>query len=90
MLFVSSAKAGTAAFALSLRKNFAVWPAPLPTPTYMRVAPPGSATTSNSARSTSAPVAGFVEGPRGAKICTHVPGSPFCVERQMPFAMKVA
>ena len=52
--------------------------------------PPLYSTTSNSARSTSAPVAGLVAGPRGAKICTHVPGSPFELERQIPLAPKVA
>src|SRR4051794_30521051 len=56
----------------------------------MRVSPFGRVTTSNSARSTPAPVAGSVGAASGAKICVHVPGSPFWSERQMPFAKKEA
>src|ERR1051325_1008287 len=56
----------------------------------MRVSPFGIATTSNSARSTPAPVDGSIGGASGAKICVHVPGSPFEFERQMPFAKKDA
>src|SRR6478736_1161255 len=52
----------------------------------MRVSPFASVTTSNSARSTPAPVDASVGGASGAKICSHVPGSPLWFERQMPLA----
>jgi hypothetical protein len=52
----------------------------------MRVSPFGSATTSNSARSTPVPVVASIGAASGVKICTHVPGSPFDSERQMPLA----
>ena len=58
---------------------------PPPTPTYMRVSPFGSFTTSNSARSVVAPA-----GPSRAMICSHVPGSPFDFERQIPRAKNEA
>src|SRR5437762_11059748 len=53
---------------------------------YIRVSPFASLTTSNSVRSTPAPVVGSVGAASGAKICVHVPGSPLELERQIPFA----
>ena len=64
---------------------------PPPTPTYMRVLPFGSVATSNSARSTSAPVAGLDRvAVERRKICVHVFPVAVRVERQMPLAKNEA
>ena len=85
-MFVRFVNVGVPVRTLSLRYTRADRLPPPPTPTYIRVSPFGSATTSNSDRSTPAPVAGSMGAASGAKICVHVPGSPFELERQMPFA----
>jgi hypothetical protein len=67
--FVRSVNVGVPVCTLSLRKNRAGIAAPVvgltapPTPTYIRVSPFASLTTSNSARSTPAPVAGLATTP---------------------------
>jgi len=85
-----SVNVGAPVRTLSLRKNLVVSVPPPPAPTYIRVLPFASFTTSNSSRSTPAPVAGSRGAASGAKICVHVPGAPFAFERQMPFAKKDA
>jgi hypothetical protein len=45
---------------------------------------------SNWSRSTPAPVVGSIGAASGPKICVHVPGSPFELERQIPFAKNAA